>query len=101
VIRRRAGDNAGRDTRLLPFAPKSGHSSAMATTVRHASLVSPDTPTLPTAVTTFQCPVCEGPLTGKASGGLGCQSCGHEVVVRDGIIDFVGGAATTRLDNID
>ena len=32
---------------------------------------------------------------------LTCAECGRAVPIHDGIIDFVGGTATTELDNID
>jgi ubiquinone/menaquinone biosynthesis C-methylase UbiE len=44
---------------------------------------------------------CGAALAGGSADALTCAQCGATVPVLDGIIDFVGGAATTELDNID
>jgi 2-polyprenyl-3-methyl-5-hydroxy-6-metoxy-1,4-benzoquinol methylase len=49
----------------------------------------------------FQCMRCCATLTGGSADALTCAQCGATVSILDGIIDFVGGAATTELDNID
>jgi ubiquinone/menaquinone biosynthesis C-methylase UbiE len=49
----------------------------------------------------FQCMRCGAAFAGRSADALTCAQCGATVSVHDGIIDFVGGAATTELDNID
>ncbi len=49
----------------------------------------------------FQCMHCGAALAGGSAKDLVCVGCGASVAIRDGIIDFVGGAATTELDMID
>jgi SAM-dependent methyltransferase len=49
----------------------------------------------------FRCTRCGHALDDASPNRLVCAECGLVVPVRDGIIDFVGGAATTELDNID
>jgi ubiquinone/menaquinone biosynthesis C-methylase UbiE/predicted RNA-binding Zn-ribbon protein involved in translation (DUF1610 family) len=74
----------------------------MVTTTRRVRPASPDTPAcFGIAATKFQCPACGGALKRTASDGLDCQSCGHDVAVQDGIVDFVAGSAGTSLDDID
>ncbi len=54
-----------------------------------------------TARATLRCPACGGSLDAGASVPFGCKACGRPVVVNDGIVDFVAGAASTLLDTID
>jgi SAM-dependent methyltransferase len=49
----------------------------------------------------FRCMRCGHGVDEAAPDHLACAACGLAVPIADGIIDFVGGAATTELDNID
>jgi SAM-dependent methyltransferase len=49
----------------------------------------------------FRCMRCGEALDAAEPDRLACAACGLTVPVADGIIDFVGGAATTELDHID
>jgi SAM-dependent methyltransferase len=49
----------------------------------------------------FRCMRCGHALDDGAPNQLACSECGLTVPIADGIIDFVGGLATTELDNID
>ena len=49
----------------------------------------------------FQCMRCGKPLTSRSATAMHCSACGAIVDLHQGIIDFVGGAARTNLDNMD
>jgi len=49
----------------------------------------------------FCCPSCGGALTEISDSEVVCAKCGSAVARHDGIIDFVAGAASTTLDDID
>lgn len=49
----------------------------------------------------FQCMHCGEALPDRSPNQLVCARCGTTVAGYDGIIDFVGGTATSELDNID
>lgn len=52
----------------------------------------------PSAATSlFRCPACGGPF----GADFACENCGNTVVTDDGILDFVAGTSTTKLDDID
>jgi SAM-dependent methyltransferase len=55
----------------------------------------------PLESTLLQCMHCGAALGDGSPNRLTCTQCGATVAVHDGIIDFVGGTATTELDNID
>ncbi|WP_428483613.1 methyltransferase [Rhodopila sp.] len=77
----------------------------MADVCDHALPGQPDrslmsTPEVP-GLDLLQCPVCGGPLSLGAIGRIACRQCHASVPVREGIIDFVAGSASTDLDHID
>ena len=47
------------------------------------------------------CPACRGALAETSATGLACAKCGTTVAQHDAIIDFVAGAMSTALDDID
>jgi 2-polyprenyl-3-methyl-5-hydroxy-6-metoxy-1,4-benzoquinol methylase len=49
----------------------------------------------------FRCPQCGAHLSEEAGGPLTCPNCRAIYPANEGIIDFVAGRATTKLDDID